>query len=61
MHKNLLENVAKSNFEINITQVDDAKNLDAAMPMCNLVKYNGNIQNDQEVFCNITKMFQTIH
>ena len=46
--------------EIKNTQIDHAEDLDAVMPMYNLIKYGDNYLKHQEVFGNIIEMNQMI-
>ena len=46
--------------EINNTEIDNAKDIDIAMPMYNLIEYSNNYSKTSEVNGNITNMSQMI-
>ena len=46
--------------KINNTQIDNAKDLDVAMPMYNLIEYSNNCSKNHTVYGNITEMNQVI-
>ena len=46
--------------EINNNQINNAKYIDVATPMYNLIKYSDSIRKHQEVCDNITEMIQML-